>query len=70
MKSDEYVQADGRGLFPFLLCRVVLGNTMYVDTRHPPTKPLEDGCARGRGGGYHSVLGDREKCRKTFREFM
>eukprot|EP00928_Gymnodinium_smaydae_P063480 TRINITY_DN4703_c0_g2_i1.p1 TRINITY_DN4703_c0_g2~~TRINITY_DN4703_c0_g2_i1.p1 ORF type:complete len:2551 (-),score=465.08 TRINITY_DN4703_c0_g2_i1:84-6608(-) len=71
MKSDEYTKADTRDWRPFILCRVVLGNIMYCDARDPVPirKELEAACRPG-GPGFHSVLGDREKVRKTFREFV
>merc|ERR1712216_742554 len=69
-KADEYVEGareNGRELFPLLLCRVCLGNVYYCDIRRPDRRALEDGCLNGR---WHSVLGDRKKTSKTFREFI
>eukprot|EP00928_Gymnodinium_smaydae_P037957 TRINITY_DN26287_c0_g1_i1.p1 TRINITY_DN26287_c0_g1~~TRINITY_DN26287_c0_g1_i1.p1 ORF type:complete len:1787 (+),score=425.39 TRINITY_DN26287_c0_g1_i1:139-5499(+) len=69
MKSDEYTRPDDRGWNPLLLCRVVCGRMKYCDVRDPPRirDELEAACM---GGGYHCVLGDREKVRKTFRELI
>ena len=60
-----------------LLCRVLMGNINYCDLAFPgdggPSKnqfnisDLVNGVINGE---YHSVLGDREKCRRTFREFI
>jgi len=71
MKADEYVQADSRGLFPVILCRVVLGRVNYCDHKEPfkIARQLEDSCTKNRDR-YHSVLGDRQKVMKTFREFI
>jgi len=70
MKADEYTVSDSRGFSPMLLCRVVLGRINYCDSTNPYSigHLLEASCARG--GGYHAVLGDREKVSKTFREFI
>jgi hypothetical protein len=72
MKADEYVKPDARGWFPLILCRVVLGNINYCDIREPVkiAKKLEASCSKRSGGQFHSVLGDREKVRRTFREFI
>mmetsp|Transcript_78219 Transcript_78219/g.253320 ORF Transcript_78219/g.253320 Transcript_78219/m.253320 type:complete len:846 (-) Transcript_78219:170-2707(-) len=71
LKADEYVRADDRGWFPMILCRVTLGNVNYCDAEDP--WELRDtfrvSCRAG-AGGHHSVLGDREKVRQTFREFV
>jgi len=70
MKADEYTRADGRGWFPLVLCRVILGNVNYCDVADPKKHPrgIEASCRPG--GGFHCVLGDREKVRQTFREFV
>jgi len=69
MKADEYTISDKRGWRPFILCRVVLGRIHYCDAYDPTksSKTLEQSCTVG---GYDSVLGDREKVRMTFREFV
>jgi len=69
-KSDEYVGGkvvNGDEIFPFLICRVCLGNVFYCDERRPDRKALEDKCLRDT---WHSVLGDRKKLFNTFREFV
>mmetsp|Transcript_98765 Transcript_98765/g.258018 ORF Transcript_98765/g.258018 Transcript_98765/m.258018 type:complete len:96 (-) Transcript_98765:4-291(-) len=71
MKADEYTRSDSRGFSPMLLCRVVLGRIHYCEDRNPSGRQLEGKCAGGvGGGGYHAVLGDREKVNSTFREFI
>lgn len=69
LKADEYTKADARGFCPLLLCRVVLGHYYYCDAKAPwdMTETLERAC---KGGGYHAVLGDRERVRGTYREFV
>lgn len=66
-KSDEYAKADSRGLLPMLVCRVTLGRVLYTAEEYPKTAPLVKQCTTGT---HHSVLGDREKCRGTFREMI
>ena len=66
-KSDEYTEQDSRGLRPIILCRVTCGLINYTDEVHPNVDDLVRSCTRGE---YHCVLGDREKCRNTFREFI
>jgi len=70
MKADEYAKTDHRGYSPLLLCRVILGRIYYCDLEDPWTEKrrLENLCKTG--GEYHCVLGDREKVRGTFREFV
>merc|ERR1712107_697079 len=71
MKADEYTKPDARGYLPLILNRVMLGNINYCDTDNPwdIKHDLEDSCKPGKGDN-HSVLGDREVVRKTFREFI
>jgi len=65
-KSDEYTQeADGERYL--LLCRSTLGRINYNDESRPDVTALEDSCLTDR---YHCVLGDREKIRGTYREFI
>mmetsp|Transcript_23240 Transcript_23240/g.58728 ORF Transcript_23240/g.58728 Transcript_23240/m.58728 type:complete len:938 (+) Transcript_23240:273-3086(+) len=67
-KSDEYTEPDlSSGLRPLILCRVVLGNVNCTAEQHPNVDQLVKSCTRG---AYDSVLGDREKCRNTFREMI
>jgi len=69
MKADEYGIVDDRGYYAMLLSRVVLGAVNYVDDLDPSTraKELQESCT---SGTYDSIIGDREKVRKTFREFV
>eukprot|EP00397_Hematodinium_sp_SG-2012_P033360 GEMP01035633.1.p1 GENE.GEMP01035633.1~~GEMP01035633.1.p1 ORF type:complete len:456 (+),score=84.90 GEMP01035633.1:171-1538(+) len=70
-KSDEYAQDDQdglyQGLYATLLCRIVMGNYNYNEEHQPNADELSNSCSLGK---YHSVLGDREKIRGTFREFV
>jgi len=69
-KSDEYAKLsniDGRDLFTLLLCRVTGGLVKYTDEETPDPQALTDACLHDR---YDSVIGDREKCRNTFKEFV
>ena len=67
-KSDEYARADPKtGLSSLLLCRTVLGRWKLFDQESVDPRACEDCVLRG---DYHSVLGDRRKCRGTFREFV
>lgn len=65
-KSDEYCTEEN-GERHLLLCRATLGRVHYTDQVRPDTNALEQSCL---SGPYHSVLGDREKSRGTFREFI
>jgi hypothetical protein len=71
LKADEYVKPDERGWYPLILCRVTLGRVCYCDAEDPGElrESLRSAC-RNKAGKYHSVLGDREKVRQTFREFV
>jgi len=66
-KSDEYTVEDKRGWRPILLCRVMCGNANYIEEPFPDAGVVVDSVVNG---PYHSVIGDREKCRGTFREIM
>eukprot|EP00746_Dinoflagellata_sp_MGD_P149898 gnl/MRDRNA2_/MRDRNA2_81885_c0_seq1.p1 gnl/MRDRNA2_/MRDRNA2_81885_c0~~gnl/MRDRNA2_/MRDRNA2_81885_c0_seq1.p1 ORF type:complete len:598 (-),score=106.44 gnl/MRDRNA2_/MRDRNA2_81885_c0_seq1:226-2019(-) len=66
-KSDEYSREGSDGCRYMLICRVMLGNVHYTDEANPDVDRLVRSCV---SGPYHSVLGDREKCRGTFREFI
>lgn len=72
-KSDEYAEDDKegiyQGLYAMLLCRVTCGNLLVTDAGTPDTKALQRACTMPRAA-YHAVLGDREKARGTFREFV
>jgi len=66
-KADEYATPDDAGLHTMLICRVTLGNVLYTADPEPDARLCEDTCMRGQ---KHSVLGDRIRCRDTFREFV
>merc|ERR1719356_2354312 len=65
-KADEYTRPVS-GVRHMLVCRVVLGRVWYSDTKDANPRECENACLRGK---YHSILGDRKKCRGTFREFV
>merc|ERR1712187_554211 len=71
-KADEYAGDDNvgvyRGLYAMLLCRVVCGRCKYTEEVRPNLDDLLRDV--GKEGPYHSVIGDREKARGTFREFI
>ena len=50
-----------------LVCRVMIGRVNYQDGVYPDTDAIVNSCVRGE---HNCVLGDREKCRGTFREFI
>jgi len=68
-KADEYCREAQGGLYSMLLCRVVGGRVRYTDEVNP-----DAGLAGLTGdvlhGSFDSVLGDREKCRGTFKEYV
>lgn len=66
-KADEYTEADSNALRCILLCRVTLGRCLYIDSVDTDPDDCTQKCLSGE---YHSVLGDREKCRGTYREFV
>lgn len=66
-KSDEYTVEDHRGWRPILLCRVLMANINYIDEPFPEASQVVKSVTHGE---YHSVIGDREKCRGTYRECM
>jgi len=65
-KADEYAKPDKVGNYAVLLCRVLGGNVRYTADVDPDPEELVKSCIEG---PYDCVLGDREKCRGTFREF-
>jgi len=71
-KSDEYASDDSSGiysgLYAMLLCRVTCGRILYTDDVHPNVDELMHRCTKTME--YDSVLGDREKARGTYREFI
>mmetsp|Transcript_37185 Transcript_37185/g.115735 ORF Transcript_37185/g.115735 Transcript_37185/m.115735 type:complete len:1295 (+) Transcript_37185:117-4001(+) len=71
-KSDEYTTvAEGEnandGWRAVIVCRVMLGRHLYDDAKAPDAEELTRQVVSGH---YDSVLGDREKVRGTFREFV
>jgi hypothetical protein len=66
-KADEYSKVDKEGLCCSLLCRVAGGQVLYNDENTPDAEKLIRSVVSGEND---SVLGDREKGRNTFREFV
>mmetsp|Transcript_66459 Transcript_66459/g.138795 ORF Transcript_66459/g.138795 Transcript_66459/m.138795 type:complete len:134 (+) Transcript_66459:657-1058(+) len=66
-KSDEYAGENKEGLRCILLCRATLGYVNVIETDDFGVWTVVTSCTLGK---YHSVLGDREKLRKTYREFI
>eukprot|EP00931_Biecheleriopsis_adriatica_P103812 TRINITY_DN78601_c0_g1_i1.p1 TRINITY_DN78601_c0_g1~~TRINITY_DN78601_c0_g1_i1.p1 ORF type:complete len:431 (-),score=96.48 TRINITY_DN78601_c0_g1_i1:50-1342(-) len=66
-KADEYAKADEKGHCCVLVCKVVGGHVLYNDEVTPDPDQLQQSCI---SGDFHSVLGDREKCRNTFKEYV
>jgi len=67
-KSDEYTRPHIRtGNRTLLLCRVTLGKPYYTDQVDVNPRDCEHACLKQ---SFHSILGDRRKCRGTFREFV
>ncbi|CAK0878863.1 unnamed protein product [Prorocentrum cordatum] len=72
-KADEYAGPCGgpddaeADLLVVLLCRVVGGRVHYTDQDTPDPHFLSKSVVHG---SYDSVLGDREKLKGTFREFI
>lgn len=66
-KADEYCrETNDKGWRSMLLCRTVLGQYFYR-----PAETTGEECENAvLKGSFHSVLGDRRKFRKTFREFV
>ena len=48
-----------------LVCRIAGGNALYTDAVDPDGAQIERSCLTGE---YDSVIGDREKCRGTYKE--
>jgi hypothetical protein len=69
-KADEYANSKDGGpdsLCCVLLCRVVGGYVLYNDEVNPDAADLQ---GKVLSGEYHSILGDREKCRNTYKEYV
>eukprot|EP00929_Paragymnodinium_shiwhaense_P101550 TRINITY_DN64714_c0_g1_i1.p1 TRINITY_DN64714_c0_g1~~TRINITY_DN64714_c0_g1_i1.p1 ORF type:complete len:477 (-),score=60.18 TRINITY_DN64714_c0_g1_i1:715-2145(-) len=67
-KSDEYASRYPSASYCILLCRVLLGKVFYSDDPKPDRDAITAACCTERS--HDSCLGDREKCRGTFREFI
>jgi len=66
-KADEYAKPNAQGEYAVLLCRALGGRVRYTDQLEPDREDLVRSCIEG---PFDSVLGDREKCRNTYREFV
>lgn len=66
-KADEYSKPNSKGHYAVLLCRVLGGRVLYTDEVTPDPEELVNKCVVGE---WDTVLGDREKCRGTFKEFV
>lgn len=66
-KADEYAKTDANGNYAVLFCRVLGGNVLYCDSVEPDPEALVTKCI---SGPYDCVLGDREKCKNTYKEFV
>jgi hypothetical protein len=71
-KADEYAEGDQdgpyKGLYAMLLCRAACGVCLYCDDVRPKVDYLISECVEHKRS--HCVLGDREKVRDTYREFV
>ncbi|CAK0827595.1 unnamed protein product [Prorocentrum cordatum] len=70
-KADEYAGDDKegiyKGLFAMLLCRASLGNPIINEEVQPDKEEIH---RLLQAHDKHSVVGDREKARGTYREFV
>mmetsp|Transcript_64489 Transcript_64489/g.124268 ORF Transcript_64489/g.124268 Transcript_64489/m.124268 type:complete len:511 (+) Transcript_64489:28-1560(+) len=66
-KADEYAKPNSSGEFAVLLCRVLGGNVLYTADEVPDAEELVHQCVEG---SFDCVLGDREVCKGTYREFV
>mmetsp|Transcript_73447 Transcript_73447/g.116317 ORF Transcript_73447/g.116317 Transcript_73447/m.116317 type:complete len:369 (-) Transcript_73447:53-1159(-) len=66
-KADEYAQASEDGVCAMLVCRVIGGLVLYDANKTPDPDSLQQLVLKE---GYHCVLGDREKARGTFKEYV
>lgn len=65
-KADEYAKEED-GVFRVMVCRIAGGNALYTDAVDPDANHLEQSCLAGE---YDSIIGDREKCRGTYKEYV
>jgi hypothetical protein len=72
-KSDEYAKEEEEGIYvglcAMLLCRVTCGRMYYTDDVKPDHADICTKCT-GKKRTHHSVLGDRQKARGTYREII
>lgn len=66
-KADEYAKPNEQGTFAVLVCRAIGGRVRYCADATPDPEELLHSCL---SGPYDSVLGDREKLKNTYREFI
>lgn len=66
-KADEYAKPNASGEYAVILCRALGGRVNYNDEVEPNAELLTESCLEG---PYDCIVGDREKCRGTFREFV
>lgn len=65
-KADEYAKLED-DMCCVLVCRVIGGHVLYNDEVTPNPDELQRRCISGE---HHSIIGDREKCRNTFKEYV
>jgi len=65
-KADEYAKEED-GTCAMLVCRVLGGLVLYNDDGSPDANMLQE---QALSKGYHAILGDREKVRGTFKEYV
>ncbi|CAJ1352886.1 unnamed protein product [Effrenium voratum] len=65
-KADEYAKPAGNE-YAMLLVRCLGGRVRYCDELEPDAEDLTQGCIEG---PFDCVMGDRQKCRGTYREFI
>jgi len=66
-KADEHAKPNEAGECAIVFCRVLGGRVLYTDAAEPDPENLVHSCING---PYDCVLGDREKNKGTFREFV
>lgn len=66
-KADEYAKPNENHEYAVLLCRALGGSVLRTESVEPDTEELVKSCLEG---PYDCVLGDRQKCRGTYREFV
>lgn len=66
-KADEYSKPNEDGEYAVILARVVGGTPNYIDAVEPDPEECLQSCIQG---PYDCIIGDREKARGTYREFV